>query len=182
MTWELYTPYKESSFHMGTICEVYLNAEKNLIKRSFKLNGITASGKPSTRTQEYIEEKWLNEVYYLTKFQLMPWVPELVSIDYQSKSIIQKYYGPDLIIAGFDDIPDIEDQVVSICSYFKDIDVYKLNNSLSNMTKLNGQVIMFDFKYMRPRSPDLKYQAIYEIDEWLSKISPTIVPKLKDLI
>jgi hypothetical protein len=50
------------------------------------------------------------------------------------------------------------------------------------MTKLNGQVIMFDFKYMRPRSPDLKYQAIYEIDEWLSKISPTIVPKLKDLI
>ncbi len=182
MTWELYTPYKDSSFDMGSVCEVYLNPEKTLVKRIFKYEGITVSGKQSTRSKEYIEEKWLAESYYLTKFQYETWAPKLVAIDYSERSIIQEYYGPDLIIRGFDDIPDIEDQVVNICTQFKQMNVYKLNSSLSNMTKLNGRVMMFDFKYMRPRAPEFKYQAEYEIDHWLSKISPTIVPKLKDLI
>jgi hypothetical protein len=182
MIWESYTPYKDASFDMGSIAEVYLNPEKTLIKRHYTHGGVTSSGKQSSFPHDYVEEKWLNEVYYLTKFQLMPWVPELVSIDHKSRSIVQRYYGPDLLLSGFNDIPDFENQVVDICSYFKEIGVYKLNCSLSNMTKRNGQVIMFDFKYMRPRTPELKKYAEYEIDEWLSKISPTIVPKLKELI
>lgn len=182
MTWELYTPYKDCSFEMGRVVSVYLNPDKTLIKRVFQLNGITVSGKKSTATKEYVDQKWAAETYYLTKLQLKPWVPELVSIDYVERSIVQRYYGPDLLTTGFDDIPDIEDQLVDIYRYFKDINVYKLNSSLSNMTKRKGQVVLFDFKYMRQRSPELKYQAEYEINEWLSKISPTIVPKLKELI
>jgi hypothetical protein len=50
------------------------------------------------------------------------------------------------------------------------------------MTKRDSKVIMFDFKYTKPRSPEIKDQAEYEIDQWLSKISPTIVAKLKDMI
>jgi len=182
VTWELYTPYKDSPFDMGRLVSVYLNPEKTLIKRVFQLNGITVSGKKSTASKEYVDAKWDAERYYLTKFQLMPWVPELVSIDYVERSIIQQYYGPDLLTTGFEDIPDIEDQMCQIYQYFKEINVYKLNSSLSNMTKKQGQVVLFDFKYMRQRAPDLKYQAEYEIDTWLSKISPTIVPKLKELI
>lgn len=182
MTWELHTPYKDAKWHMGTLVSVYLNEDKTLIKRCFNPNGITVCGKPTDQSKEYIEEKWLTETHYLTKLQLMPWVPELVAIDYQQRYIIQRYYGPDLIIRGYEDIPDIEDQVVNIYKIFKDMDVYKLNCSLSNMTVHNNQVIMFDFKYMRPRTADLKPYAEYEIDTWLSKISPTIGLKLKELI
>ena len=182
MTWTLYTPYKDAFFDMGKLASVYINDDSTLIKRTFDVNGITASGKPSILTKDQVDEFWFNETYYLTKFQFMPWVPELVSIDYQTRTIIQKYYGPDLLIRGFSDVPDIEEQVLDIYKYFKQIDVYKLNCSLSNMTKLNGKVIMFDFKYTSARSPDLIPYVNREINEWLSKISPTIVPKLQELI
>jgi hypothetical protein len=181
MIWEQYVPYDEDK-HMGTLVSVFLNKEKTLIKRVFEPNGVTTSGITNTKTKEYVLAKWEAESYYLTKFQLMPWVPELVSINYKARSIIQKYYGPDLLIRGFEDIPDIEDQVVEIYRYFNQIGVYKLNGALSNMTKKDGKVIMFDFKYMRPRTPELKEYAIIEIDKWLSKISSTISPRLKELV
>lgn len=182
MTWELYTPYKNSSFDIGRISSVYLNEDKTLIKRCFGLHGITANGKISTLDKDYVDQKWLTETTHLNKFQYMDWVPELLEINYVHRYTIQRYYGPDLIIAGFEDIPDIEDQIVSIYEYFKSLNVYKLNGALANMTKNNGRVIMFDFKYMRPRTPEMKPHAEYEIDEWLSKISPTIVPRLKELL
>jgi hypothetical protein len=181
MIWEQYVPYSDDR-NMGTLVSVFLNKEKTLIKRVFEPSGITTSGIPNTKTKEYVSTKWETESYYLTKFRLMPWVPGLVSIDYKTKSIIQKYYGPDLLIAGFEDIPDIEDQVVEIYRYFNKIGVYKLNGALSNMTKRDGKVIMFDFKYMRPRTPELKDYALIEIDQWLSKISPTISKRLKELV
>jgi hypothetical protein len=180
--WELYTPYKYSSFDIGKISSVYLNEDKTLIKRCFKPRGITVSGKQSTLSDDNIEQKWLTETKYLTKFQLMPWVPELIDINYQDRYTIQRYYGPDLLIAGFEDISDIEQQIVEIYKFFQQQNIYKLNGALSNMTKRDSKVIMFDFKYTKPRSPEIKDQAEYEIDQWLSKISPTIVAKLKDMI
>jgi hypothetical protein len=86
------------------------------------------------------------------------------------------------LTAGFEDIPDIEDQIVEIYKYFQQQNIYKLNGALSNMTKREKKVIMFDFKYTKPRSLEIKPQAEYEIDEWLSKISLNIVPKLKEMI
>lgn len=182
MTWELYTPYKNSSFDIGKISSVYLNEDKTLIKRCFKPRGVTVSGINSTLSDENVEQKWLTETTYLTKFQLMPWVPELVAINYEDRYTIQRYYGPDLLIAGFKDIPDIEEQVVDIYKFFQDQNLYKLNGALSNMTKLNKKVVMFDFKYTKPRSLEIKPQAEYEIDQWLSKISPAIGPRLKDMV
>jgi hypothetical protein len=41
---------------------------------------------------------------------------------------------------------------------------------------------MFDFKYMKKRRADLTPSAIREIDLWLSKISPTIAARLKELL
>ena len=182
MIWELYTPYKDSYFDIGKISSVYLNENKTLIKRCFKPKGITVSGKQSTLSDDNVEQKWLTETQYLTKFQLMPWSPELIDINYEDRYTIQRYYGPDLLIAGFEDIPDIENQIVEIYKYFQQQNIYKLNGALSNMTKREKKVIMFDFKYTKPRSLEIKPQAEYEIDQWLSKISPTIVPKLKDMI
>lgn len=181
MIWEPYIPYPNHE-NLGVIASVYLNEGKNMIKRSYQINGITSSGKPSEKSLERIEIKWLAETEHLLRFENKPWVPELIDINYNERYIIQKYYGPDLLIQGYDDIPDIEDQIVEIYQYFKEINVYKLNGSMANMTKKDGKVIMFDFKYMKPRLERLKVYAIREIDEWLSKITPTISPRLKALI
>lgn len=182
MIWELHTPYKDNPYGLGRIVSVYLNPQKTLIKRVFQPNGITVSGRRTDASEEYVNEKWTIETRNLLSFELKPWVPELVDINFKDRYVIQRYYGPDLLTAGFEDIPDIEDQLEDIYKYFKNINVYKLNSSLSNMTKYGSQVILFDFKYMKQRTPELKKQAEYEIDMWLSKIGPSIVPKLKALI
>lgn len=180
MIWEPYRNHPDPT--IGRVVSVYLNQDKTLIKRYFIPNGITVSGKATEYSLEYIEQKWITETNTLLRFKDKEWVPGLIDINYQEKYIIQEYYGPDLQIRGFEDIPDIEDQVIEIYKYFKEINMYKLNGSLPNMTKLNGKVIMFDFKYMKERSPELKPYALVEIREWLSEISPTIVPKLESLL
>ena len=179
MIWE---PYWHPDPNIGRVASVYLNEDKTLIKRHYIKNGVTVNGKVSEQSEEYIEKKWLNESYWLTRFQLMPWVPTLVSINYKERFIIQEYYGPDLLISGYKDIPDIEDQIVEIYQYFKEINVYKLNGALSNMTKKNGKVIMFDFKYMSERTEELKPHALFEIKAWLSKITPNISKRLEELM
>ena len=179
MIWE---PYWHPDPNIGRVASVYLNEDKTLIKRHYILDGVTVNGKPTEQSPEYIEQKWLTETYWLTRLQLMPWVPGLVSINYKERFIIQEYYGPDLLVRGYDDIPDIEDQIVEIYKYFKEINVYKLNGALANMTKKNGRVIMFDFKYMRERTPELKPHALIEIKLWLSKISPNISKRLEELV
>jgi hypothetical protein len=179
MTWE---PYRHPDPTIGRVVSVYLNEDKTLIKRYFIPNGITVNGKVTEQTPEYIEQKWITETNTLLRFQNKEWVPKLVDINYEERYIIQEYYGLDLMLRGFDDIPDIEDQVVEIYKYFKEINMYKLNGALPNMTKLNGKVIMFDFKYMRERSPELKPYALIEIHEWLSEISPNISKRLEELV
>lgn len=181
MNWNLYTPHLGHA-SLGTIVTVYLNEDKTLIKRKFTSGGVTVSGNPNRASEEYIEDRWQNEVAGLIQLNEIPWVPKLIEINVDEKYVIQEYYGPDLLTQGYKDIPDIEDQIIEIYKYFKEIDVYKLNGSLSNMTKKDGKVIMFDFKYMRKRSDDLIPYAVQEIDLWLSKITPTISSKLKALL
>jgi|GEM_PF-1440760 hypothetical protein len=168
--------------NIGRVASVYLSEDRRFIKKYYNPDNITVSGEQTIQTPEYINQKWEAEVASQIQLHGLPWVPKLVEINVNEKSVTQEYYGPDLLIQGYDDIPDIEDQIVEIYKYFKEIDVYKLNGALSNMTKLDGKVIMFDFKYMRRRTDDLKPYALYEINEWLSKISPTLAPRLKELI
>ena len=179
MIWE---PYLHPDPNIGRVASVYLNEDKTLIKRYYIKNGVTVNGKVSEQSENYIEKKWLAETNSLLRFRDKDWVPKLVDINYQEKYIIQEYYGPDLLIRGHNDIPDIEDQIVEIYHYFKEINMYKLNGALSNMTKRNGKVIMCDFKYMRERTEELKPYALLEIREWLSKISPNISKRLEVLV
>ena len=168
--------------NIGRVAAVYLSEDRRFIKKYYSPENITVSGKQTDQSPEYINQKWEAEVAAQIQLHSQPWVPKLIEINVDEKSVTQEYYGPDLLIQGFDDIPDIEDQVVSIYKYLKEIDVYKLNGALSNMTKKDGKVIMFDFKYMRRRSEELRPHAINEIDQWLSKISPTISQRLKELV
>ena len=181
MNWELYTPHTHDP-NLGKIASVYLSSDKSLIKRYFVPGGVTANGIKTEQSEEYINEKFETEAKALVDLYDFWFMPQLVEINLKEKYTIQKYYGPDLLTSGFDNIPDIEDQVVDIFKCVSELGYYKLNWSLSNMTQKNGKVIMFDFKYLRPKSEEFKKYEEYAIDTWLSKISNTIVPRLKELL
>ena len=59
--------YKTNENGIGTVCEVWINEDKGLIKRYFKSDGITVSGKPvgSENPPERIKELFENEKYWL---------------------------------------------------------------------------------------------------------------------
>lgn len=181
MTWNQFVPYPNHE-NLGKIASVYLNEDKTLIKRQFVPGGITANGNPTQASAEYINEKFETECSALVDFEGLWFMPDLIEINLKEKYIIQEYCGPDLLTAGFLNILDIEDQVVEIFECISDMDFYKINGSLSNMTQKNGKVKMFDFKYLRPKSEESRKLEEYAIDNWLSKISVGIVPRLKELL
>lgn len=181
MNWNQFVPYRDHK-DLGKIASVYLNDDKTLIKRCFLTNGITANGKPHGKSKEYIIQKWETEANALIRFNGLWFMPRLIEIDMKERYVIQEYCGPDLLTSGFKNIPNIEDQVVEIFRHISSEGLYKINGSLSNMTQKNGQVKMFDFKYLISKSEETRKLEEYSIDNWLSKISPTIVPKLKKLL
>jgi|TARA_Y100000389_G_C17438784_1_gene507246 hypothetical protein len=181
LTWHLYTPHTHDP-NLGKVASVFLNEDKSLVKRYFVPGGITTHGQPTKESPEYVEEKWNNEVKALLDFQNFDWVPDLVEIDYIDRYIIQEYYGPCLLYQRWDDIPNLHQQIIDIYTYFKEIDVYKLNGSLANTTRKGDKLIMFDFKFMRKREPFLLEHAEREIDLWLKKFGQDLVPTLKALI
>lgn len=181
MKWEQYIPYIDHN-NLGSLVSVYLNSEKTLIKRTYDGSGVTVNGKETRMSKEKTETCWKRESYWLEELKDMSWTPELVEVNYDKKYTIQRYYGPDLLDQGFDKVVDIESQVLDIYKFFKEINVYKLNGSLSNMTRNESQLIIFDFKYMRTRSEELREFEEYSIDTWLSKINSNLVPKLKAML
>ena len=181
MTWNQFIPYPNHE-NLGKISSIFLNENKTLIKRYFVPGGITVNGNPTKQSIEYINQKFETECAALVNFEGLWFMPELVEINMKEKYIIQKYYGPDLLTTGFDNILDIEDQVVEIFKYISNMNYYKINGSLSNMTQRDGQVIMFDFKYLRDKDEESRKHEEYAIDNWLSKISNEIVPRLKELL
>ena len=181
MSWHLHTPHTHDP-NLGKIVSVYLNEDKTLIKRYFVQNSITSNGQPTVKSLEYIEEKWNNEVDALTRFEGLSWVPGLVEINQDERYVVQEYYGPCLLNQPFKDIPNLHQQVIDIYTYLKEIDVYKLNGSLTNSTRNGDTLVMFDFKYMRKRTNSLKPYAEREIDSWLKKFGTDLVPALKNLI
>jgi hypothetical protein len=190
MIWEPYVPYKDTpkpsdGHYLGQIANVYLNIDKTLIKRTYNLNGVTVNNNPSEHSAEIIQERWEREYRWINEFNNQFFMPELVDANYEEGWTIQKYYGPDLLIQGFKEVPDIEDQVIRMYTFFRDRNVYKKNGSLSNMTHDNGRLVAFDYKWMVTRdNPNPAHREWEEksIDLWLSKINPDLIPKLKALL
>lgn len=181
MKWKQYTPHTKDP-NLGKVVSVFLNEDETMVKRYFAPGMITASGKQTIESPEYIETKWNNETKSLLRFQNKPWVPKLIEINEKDRYVIQEYYGPCLLFQKFDDIPNLHNQIIEIYQNFKDLNLYKLNGSLANTTRNGDQLIMFDFKFMQERTPELKHHAEREIDLWLKKFGTDLVPKLKELL
>ena len=168
----------------GTVAEVHVNTNQTLIKKRYSVDGLTVSGKKSKHTPSEINDCFKREIYWTEQLQ-GKWVPSIVDIDETNQIIIQDYYGPDLLTnyqAGtlLKDVPDIVDQVIEMFKFFKQHNVYKLNNALSNMTVNGKQLVAFDFKWARKR-PEGRKEELFSYSEWMSKIDNKLPRMLEKL-
>ena len=172
--------YQTNHKGLGTCVEVYIDVDKNIIKRQFKYNAITCSGQKTSKSAKEIDKFFENEVYWLKKLDSV-WIPKTLNIDMKTKTILQEYSSPSLLEQKNSIPSDAVDQLVEMYRFFKEKNVFKRNGSMSNLTIKNNQLIAFDFKWATERPAGLEME-LYSYDTWLSKIDCNLPKILRDLI
>ena len=117
-----------------------------------------------------------NEVFWLNYLK-GKWVPELLEVG--NNYVVTRYYGRDLIEQKY--MPDRQ-QVIDMFKFFKEKNVFKLNNALSNMTMNGNQLVAFDWKWARFRTDKYKDFEVMSYDKWISKIDSDLIEELKCMI
>ena len=117
-----------------------------------------------------------NEVFWLNYLK-GKWVPELLEVG--NNYVVTRYYGRDLIEQKY--MPD-KQQVIDMFKFFKEKNVFKLNNALSNMTMNGNQLVAFDWKWARFRTDKYKDFEVMSYNKWISKIDSDLVEELKCMI
>ena len=117
-----------------------------------------------------------NEVFWLNYLK-GKWVPELLEVG--NNYVVTRYYGCDLILQKYK--PDRQ-QVIDMFKFFKEKNVFKLNNALSNMTMNGNQLVAFDWKWARFRTDKYKDFEVMSYDKWISKIDNDLIKELKCMI
>ena len=141
-----------------------IEIKNNTIKKTFNYKG--------EDNQSFLK----NEVFWLNYLK-SKWVPELLEVG--NNYVITKYYGSDLIEQKY--IPDRQ-QVIDMFKFFKEKNVFKLNNALSNMTMNGNQLVAFDWKWARFRTDKYKDFEVMSYNKWISKIDSDLVEELKCMI
>lgn len=179
----MYKKFKSPHHGVGTIVDVSIDQDAELIKREFKAGSITVGKKVHDYNYNQVKDFFNNEVKWLEKLD-SKWIPETVEI--QNNVIIQKYYGPCLLDFKSNNeflnyVPDIVEQVIEMYEFFKFHNVFKRNGSLSNLTHNNGQLVAFDFKWSTKRPNGIEME-LKSYKEWLSKIDSKLEQQLTNLI
>ena len=141
-----------------------IEIKNNTIKKTFNYKG--------EDNQSFLK----NEVFWLNYLK-GKWVPELLEVG--NNYVITKYYGSDLIEQKY--TPDRQ-QVIDMFKFFKEKNVFKLNNALSNMTMNGNQLVAFDWKWARFRTDKYKDFEVMSYNKWISKIDSDLVEELKCMI
>lgn len=172
---------------IGSAAEVWIDKEAGLCKKYYRLDSIVSNGnKTLYQSMDKLSRFFNNEVQWATALK-SPYVLELYEYGELPEStgyyILQEYAGPDLFTTYMTGqlhilYPDIIEQVEHMFSILKEYNIYKLNNTLSNMAGSNGKIKMFDFKYTQTRTPANQEKERYSITEWLTKIDPSIGDRL----
>ena len=165
---------------VGTHVSVFIEENEGLVKRVFDGEHC---GPGISKFKNKSDTFFKNEVYWLTHPLLFEskFLPELIEINGDTKTIIQKYYGPNLLDylhdpKGFP-VSNISEQILEMYTFFTEVGVNKLNGALSNMSANDGQLIAFDFKWARP-APKANAKEIKAFHTWFTKIDPDLVEKL----
>jgi len=179
--------YHSAVSSIGNLSEVWIDKKSKLCKKYYKPGGITANGKSNEYDSiEAVTKMFNNDIYWSTKLK-SEWVLETYEYgplgDEPGFYLLQEYLGPDLLTYYINEnlhqlFPSIIEQVEEIFKLFQINGIYKMNNALSNMTGVNGKVKAFDFKYAEHRTSRNKDKEINSIQQWISKIDPTMEHRL----
>lgn len=163
-----------------TLVYVEIDEEAGLIRRTYdnKLPCVSGEINPYNQTDEQVTAAFKNEIKWLTKLEGSKFLPELVSYDLDTQTVIQKYYEPSCLITQ--KMPKVE-EVVELYYFFKSHNINKVNGSLSNMSYNGSQLIAFDFKYVKER-PENTEKEIFNYNRWLVKIDPLLPEILTRII
>ena len=175
----------------GSAAEVWIDHSAGLVKKLYKLDGITIASKPPVPTTiEKITELYQSDVYWtevLKSEYVLPTIEHGPIQDQPGYYVIQPYIGPDLLqyyVAGslHTEFPDIVDQLIEMFCLFKEHNIHKINNAMSNLTGSNGKIVAFDFKYTHARSAHSRPMELASITKWLCKIDDRLYTLLEDLV
>jgi len=174
----------------GSLAEVWIDKDEKLVKKYYKINGNTIQNRPPVHnTIQEINSLYKNEIYWSTKLKsdLLVKTYEHGELDDQfGYYILQEWPGPDLLHYQLEDLntvfPNITEQIQNMFKFFKQHNMYKLNNAMCNLTGKNGQLMCFDFKYAVTRTVKNIELERHSIKEWISKIDPSLISKLDEYI
>ena len=182
----MFEKYLNSNSSRGSLAEVWIDAEKKLVKKYFKVNAVTIKNRPAYhRTIEEITNLYNNEIKWSTQLKSKHVVETLEYgslTDGEGFYILQEYPGPDLLQYNNNDLPkifpNIVDQLEEMYILFKEHNVYKLNNAKCNLTGSNGILKCFDFKYAVERDPKYIPIEIRSLNKWINNIDNSLVGRL----
>lgn len=176
--------YQTQTGSRGSLAEVWIDKEKKIVKKFYKADGTTITGKrPFHTTMEEITEHYNREIYWSTKAKSKFTVNTLdhgMLPEENGYFIIQEYLGPDLLhyydsVDRLDKyIPDASKQLEEMFEFFQGHNFYKINNAMCNLINDNGKIKAFDFKYAVERKEEYRRFEEHSLDAWISKIDPKL--------
>ena len=191
MTDNMYELYLNHHGGDGSAAEVWIDKTAGLVKKLYKLDGITIAGRPPMPTTiEKITELYQSDVYWTDVLQsphVLPIIDHGSIGEQPGYYVIQPYVGPDLLqyyVAGnlHTEFPAIVDQLIEMFDLFKEHGIHKINNALSNLTGSHGKIAAFDFKYTHLRSDHSRPMELSSITKWLCKIDDRLYTLLEGLV
>lgn len=183
--------YQTMTGSRGSLAEVWIDRTARYVKKLYKPNGITIKGKPPLHPgMDEITRLYENELYWseVLRGDMVLGIYEHGTLpDSPGYYIIQEYVGPDLL-HHFNgkcldsSIWEPAKQIIDMFTFFRQKDVYKLNNAMCNLVSDGGRIRAFDFKYAVRRSPETRPYEMESITKWISKIDSSLVDSLSELI
>ena len=168
----------------GSLAEIWIDTEAKLVKKLLKPNAISIKNRPAFhRKIEDITNLYNNEIFWTTKLKskyLVETYEHGELKDEEGYYILQEYAGPDLLYNELKNSTElIVDQLDEMFSFFKEKEVYKINNAKCNLTMTrDGQLKCFDFKYAVPRNSKKTMLELLSVKRWLSNIDESVMPRL----
>lgn len=170
----------------GSLGEVWIDKEAKLVKKIFKPNAISIKNRPTFhRKIEDITNLYNNEIFWTTKLKskfLVETYEHGPLTNEEGFYLIQEYAGPDLLhyeLKTINAFPNIVEQLDEMFMFFKENEVYKINNAKCNLSMSDdGQLKCFDFKYAVPRDSKKTTLELLSVKRWLYNIDDSVVNRL----
>lgn len=169
---------------LGTAASIYIDHAEGLLKKQYSVDGLTCGGIRHTHDIQQLRHFFDNEVFWLEKMQLSPFIPRLLFVNRAELFFYQEYKAPDLLSVSLSGEPlpeHLSERVLEMYRYFKTQAVFKRNGSLSNMTYYDGELKAFDFKWAMPRPLGLGMER-RSYSEWLVKIDSELPGQLLKIL